>query len=48
LHDLAKQLYSRFREADRDKVDTLLIELPPNTGLGQAIRDRIRRAAGLS
>ncbi|MFM7117006.1 MAG: L-threonylcarbamoyladenylate synthase [Planctomycetota bacterium] len=48
LHELAKQLYNRFREADRDKVDILLIELPPNTGLGQAIRDRIRRAGGLS
>lgn len=48
LHEIAKQLYSRFRDADRDKIDILLVELPPSTGLGQAIRDRICRAAGLS
>lgn len=48
LQEIAKQLYSRFRDADRDKVDLLLVELPPTTGLGQAICDRIRRAAGLS
>jgi L-threonylcarbamoyladenylate synthase len=47
-HELARQLYARFRDADRDKVDQLLVELPPETGLGQAIRDRIRRAAGLA
>lgn len=48
LPELAKQLYSRFREADRDQVELLLVELPSTKGVGQAICDRLRRAAGLN
>ncbi|MCL4421608.1 MAG: hypothetical protein M1115_00310 [Actinobacteria bacterium] len=34
-----------MREADREALDVLVVELPPDEGLGVAIRDRLRRAA---
>ncbi len=46
LHAIARELYARFREADRDQIEVLLVELPPREGLGLALADRIRRAAG--
>jgi hypothetical protein len=39
-------LYSRLREADRLAVDVVLAVLPPDEGVGAAVADRLRRAAG--
>ncbi|HEY7137516.1 MAG TPA: L-threonylcarbamoyladenylate synthase [Acidimicrobiia bacterium] len=44
--DYARNLYARLREADARKVDLLLAIPPVSTGLGQAVADRLRRAAG--
>lgn len=43
----ARQLYCRLREADHLGLDVLVAVLPPAIGLGLAMRDRLRRAAGL-
>lgn len=43
----ARQLYSRLREADQLGLDILIAALPPAIGLGLALRDRLRRAAGM-
>ncbi|MEO8997775.1 MAG: L-threonylcarbamoyladenylate synthase [Rhodanobacter sp.] len=43
----AQQLYHRLREADRIGLDVLIAVPPPDHGLGHALRDRLRRAAGL-
>jgi L-threonylcarbamoyladenylate synthase len=50
LHDddlvrYARSLYSRFRDADDRGVQTIVAVLPPETGLGYAIRDRLVKAA---
>jgi L-threonylcarbamoyladenylate synthase len=42
----ARVLYARLREVDRRGVDVLLAVPPPDTGVGAAVRDRLRRAAG--
>ncbi len=42
----AKCLYQRLREADRRGVEVLLAVPPPETGVGTAVADRLRRAAG--
>jgi L-threonylcarbamoyladenylate synthase len=39
-------LYDRLREADRRGLDVLLAVPPPPSGLGAAVADRLRRAAG--
>ena len=41
----AQCLYQRLREADRRGVDVLLAVPPPETGVGTAVADRLRRAA---
>ncbi|MGH8972662.1 MAG: L-threonylcarbamoyladenylate synthase [Acidimicrobiia bacterium] len=41
----AKCLYQRLREADRRGVEVLLAVPPPETGMGTAVADRLRRAA---
>ena len=41
----AKVLYQRLREADRRGVEVLLAVPPPETGMGTAVADRLRRAA---
>ena len=41
----ARSLYQRLRQADDERLDVLVVALPPDTGLGTAIRDRLRRAA---
>jgi L-threonylcarbamoyladenylate synthase len=41
----AKCLYQRLREADRRGLDVLLAVPPPETGIGAAVADRLRRAA---
>ncbi len=41
----ARELYARLRDADDRGVTTLIAVLPPTTGLGHAIRDRLTKAA---
>jgi L-threonylcarbamoyladenylate synthase len=41
----ARCLYQRLREADRRGLDVLLAVPPPETGIGAAVADRLRRAA---
>lgn len=43
----ARQLYACLREADHQRLDVLIAVAPPAIGLGQALRDRLQRAAGL-
>jgi L-threonylcarbamoyladenylate synthase len=43
--DFARVLYDRLRQADRLGADDLLVVPPPPGGLGDAVRDRLRRAA---
>jgi L-threonylcarbamoyladenylate synthase len=42
----ARSLYGALREVDRRGCDVVLVTLPPNVGLGLAVRDRLRRATG--
>ncbi len=42
---LASTLYSQLREADEVGADVIVAELPVATGLGLAVRDRLRRAS---
>jgi L-threonylcarbamoyladenylate synthase len=42
----AQRLYADLREADRQGLDVLVVVLPPPSGLGLAIRDRLMKAAG--
>jgi L-threonylcarbamoyladenylate synthase len=44
--DSAKELYNRLRTADELGCDVVLTTLPAEMGLGTAIADRLRRAAG--
>jgi L-threonylcarbamoyladenylate synthase len=44
--EYARVLYTRLREVDRRGVDVLLAVPPPDAGLGVAVGDRLRRAAG--
>jgi hypothetical protein len=45
-HEAAHRLFSALREADESDSDVILADLfPDRTGLGHAIRDRLRRAA---
>ncbi|MGZ7015494.1 MAG: L-threonylcarbamoyladenylate synthase [Acidimicrobiales bacterium] len=46
--DFARVLYDRLRQADRLGADVLLVVPPPATGVGAAVRDRLRRAAAAS
>ena len=41
----ARELYADLRRADRDRLDALIVVLPPSAGLGHAIRDRLVKAA---
>ncbi|MHB1782715.1 MAG: L-threonylcarbamoyladenylate synthase [Acidimicrobiales bacterium] len=41
----ARSLYRVMRQADTESLDVLVVVLPPDVGLGVAIRDRLRRAA---
>ena len=43
--DYAYRLFSFFRECDRENIEVIYCELPPDKGIGHAIRDRLRRAA---
>jgi hypothetical protein len=44
--EYAYVLYARLREADRHALDVLLAVPPGQIGIGEAITDRLRRAAG--
>jgi len=43
--EYGRQLYEIFRTADRRKIDCLVMEMPPEVGLGVAVADRIYEAA---
>jgi L-threonylcarbamoyladenylate synthase len=44
--ELARVLYTTLRQIDRQGFDAILVSLPTEKGLGLAIADRLRRAAG--
>jgi L-threonylcarbamoyladenylate synthase len=46
LEEYAQVLYRTLREVDRQHFDVAIFWVPPATGLGLAIRDRLARAAG--
>jgi L-threonylcarbamoyladenylate synthase len=46
LRDDARNLYARLRDADAQGADVVLAVLPDDAGLGAAIADRLRKAAG--
>jgi L-threonylcarbamoyladenylate synthase len=46
LHEAASNLFRALRDADRLKPPVIEIAPMPNDGIGEAINDRIRRAAG--
>lgn len=46
LREAAANLFRRFREADREKPGGIAVSPIPAEGLGEAINDRLRRAAG--
>lgn len=45
LADYGRQVFAVFRDAERAQLDTLVVEVVPEQGLGLAIMDRLRRAA---
>ena len=45
LEMYANQLYARLRQADEQKIHTVLAVMPSSGGLGDAIRDRLIKAA---
>lgn len=44
--ELARGLYSALRRADDQAMSAVIAILPPDTGLGRAVADRLRRAGG--
>ena len=43
--DYARVLYDRLRQVDRLEADVVVVVPPPPGGMGDAVRDRLRRAA---
>ncbi|HEY4243984.1 MAG TPA: L-threonylcarbamoyladenylate synthase [Kofleriaceae bacterium] len=43
---MARALYAALRDLDAAGVDVVIAALPPAAGLGEAVADRLRRAAG--
>ncbi len=43
---MARELYAALRDLDAAGVDLIVAALPPEAGLGEAVADRLRRAAG--
>ena len=43
---MARELYAALRDLDAAGVDVVIAALPPAVGLGEAVGDRLRRAAG--
>jgi L-threonylcarbamoyladenylate synthase len=46
VDEYARVLYARLREVDRRGLDVVLAVPPPEVGVGAAVADRLRRAAG--
>jgi len=46
LDGMARHLYAALRDLDARGVDVVIAALPPAVGLGEAVGDRLRRAAG--
>ena len=46
LEEMARALYATLRQVDQLGFDAIVVSLPPEQGLGAAIADRLRRAAG--
>jgi L-threonylcarbamoyladenylate synthase len=46
--EYAKVLYSSLRLADQKKIDTIAIILPDSIGIGDAVRDRLTKAANVN
>lgn len=44
--ELARVLYGAFRDAEAAGVELLVVEAVPEAGVGRAVMDRLRRAAG--
>jgi L-threonylcarbamoyladenylate synthase len=44
--ELAQRLYAALRDAEHAGVEVLVVESVPEVGLGRAVMDRLRRAAG--
>jgi L-threonylcarbamoyladenylate synthase len=45
IQEYAFRLYASLRQADETGVDVVVALLPPDQGLGVAIRDRLRKAS---
>lgn len=45
VEDYAKKLYSFFRECDRKKVDIIYAQKVPETGIGLAVMNRLKKAS---
>jgi L-threonylcarbamoyladenylate synthase len=45
MEEAARNLFAALRTLDKMPIDVILAELVPDTGLGKAINDRLRRAA---
>jgi len=43
--EYAYRLFNFFRECDRKHIAVICCEMPPPEGIGQALRDRLQRAA---
>nr|MBA3454636.1 translation factor Sua5 [Deltaproteobacteria bacterium] len=43
---MARELYAALRDLDAAGVDVVIAALPPAAGLGEAVGDRLLRAAG--
>jgi L-threonylcarbamoyladenylate synthase len=41
----ARELFARLRQADAEKPDVIVAILPPDVGIGRAVRDRLFKAA---
>ncbi|NBB91314.1 MAG: threonylcarbamoyl-AMP synthase [Spirochaetes bacterium] len=46
LEDYARRLYRSFYLFDAEGCEVIVTELPASSGIGRALRDRLRRAAG--
>jgi L-threonylcarbamoyladenylate synthase len=43
--DMARDLYAGLRRLDAEGCTVVLCPVPPHEGIGEAIRDRLRKAA---
>jgi L-threonylcarbamoyladenylate synthase len=43
---MARELYAAMRDLDASAIDVIVAALPAEVGLGEAVADRLRRAAG--